>query len=79
MLDDDAESVCEDNGTSTDGLFVQYPSYMRLYTLVLSPANQGVPCTSVPSIPPCYLQKLYPGEGFCVCIATEAPSCNCYA
>ena len=29
MLDDDAESECEDSGTFADGPFVQYPTYMR--------------------------------------------------
>lgn len=79
MLDDDAESECEDIGTSADGPFVQYPTNMRLYTSMLSPAILGVPCTSVPSVLPCYLQPIYIREGFCLGIAIGALPCNCHA
>ena len=79
MLDADAESECEDSGTFADGPFVQYPTYVRIYTLMLSPAILGVPCALVPSVLPCYLQPIYIREGFCVCIAIGALPCNCYA
>ena len=79
MLDDEAESECEDNGLSADRPLVECPTYMRIYTLMFSPAIRGIPCTSVPSILPCYLQPIYVREGFGICIAKGSPPCNFYA
>ena len=69
MLDDDAESECKEREISADGPFVHYPTYMGIYTLILSPAILGVPRISVPSILPYYLHPIHLREGVHVCIA----------